>query len=48
MSDDEFAVYHEAFVAGGMTAPINLYRNIDRNAADVARYAGAPLSVADV
>jgi pimeloyl-ACP methyl ester carboxylesterase len=45
MSDDEFAVYHQAFVAGGLTAPLNLYRNIDRNAADAAPYAGAAMTV---
>jgi pimeloyl-ACP methyl ester carboxylesterase len=45
MSDEEFAVYHEAFVAGGLTAPLNLYRNIDRNAADAAPHAGVPIDV---
>ena len=45
MSGDEFAVYDEAFAAGGIGAPLNLYRTIDRNAIDAAPYAGAPMTV---
>lgn len=44
MSSAEFAVYRDAFVAGGITAPLHLYRNIDGNAADVAAHAGAPVT----
>lgn len=31
MSDADFAVYRNAFVTGGMTPPLNYYRNIDAN-----------------
>lgn len=36
MSADHFATYVEAFTAGGFGAPLNWYRNIDRNWADTA------------
>lgn len=45
MSEAEFAVYLDAFVAGGITAPLNLYRNIDRNVADAAPFAHASVAV---
>lgn len=41
LSDEDFAVYRDAFVAGGMFGPLSYYRNIDRNAAEVAEYADA-------
>jgi len=44
MSEAEFAVYLDAFVAGGITAPLNLYRNIDRNVADAAPFAHATVT----
>ncbi|MBI2912709.1 MAG: alpha/beta hydrolase [Chloroflexi bacterium] len=31
LSDEEFQVYVEAFRKGGLTGPLNFYRNIDRN-----------------
>ena len=31
LSSDEFQVYLEAFSGGGMSGPLNYYRNIDRN-----------------
>ena len=45
MSDDESRVYLDAFVAGGMFGPLSYYRNIDRNAADVAHMADATVDV---
>lgn len=44
-TDAEFATYVEAFTAGGMFGPINAYRNIDRNAADVAALADAEITM---
>lgn len=41
MSDAEFAVYHKAFRAGGMTGPLNYYRNIDANWKAVKPHADA-------
>ncbi len=31
LSDEEFRVYVEAFGAGGLSGPLSIYRNIDRN-----------------
>ncbi len=45
MTDDEFGVYRDAFATGGITAPLNLYRNIDRNVADTTAYADASVTV---
>lgn len=39
MSDDDFAVYRDAFVAGGVSGPVSYYRNIDANAAATAHLA---------
>ncbi|GMQ94885.1 MAG: epoxide hydrolase EphA [Acidimicrobiia bacterium] len=36
MTDEEFSTYAEAFKAGGITGPVNWYRNIDANAAALA------------
>jgi pimeloyl-ACP methyl ester carboxylesterase len=33
MTDDDFATYRDAFVAGGLFGPLGPYRNIDANAA---------------
>ncbi|VAW06991.1 Epoxide hydrolase [hydrothermal vent metagenome] len=33
MTDEEFTTYADAFKAGGITGPVNWYRNIDANAA---------------
>ncbi|MDJ0790636.1 MAG: alpha/beta hydrolase [Acidimicrobiia bacterium] len=38
-TEDEFAVYVEAFKAGGISGAVNWYRNIDANAEAFARYA---------
>ncbi len=43
MSPRDFAVYVAAFESGGITGPLNYYRNIDRNVADVAEHANAPI-----
>ncbi len=45
MGDDEFAVYLNAFRAGGMTGPLNYYRNIDANWAATEASAGSPVRV---
>jgi pimeloyl-ACP methyl ester carboxylesterase len=45
MSDEEFSVYLDAFVAGGMFGPLSYYRNIDRNTADVAHLADASITM---
>jgi pimeloyl-ACP methyl ester carboxylesterase len=44
MTDDEFAVYRDAFVAGGLFGPLGPYRNIDANAADTEYLANAPIT----
>jgi pimeloyl-ACP methyl ester carboxylesterase len=44
LTDDEFATYAEAFKTGGITGPVNWYRNIDANAAAFARELDAPIS----
>ncbi len=44
LADDEFAVFLEAFSDGGITGPVNWYRNIDANAAAYADYMDAPIS----
>ncbi|NNC74683.1 MAG: alpha/beta hydrolase [Acidimicrobiia bacterium] len=45
LTDDEFAVFLDAFVSGGITGPVNLYRNIDANAAATQHLANAPVTV---
>ena len=45
MSDEEFAVYLEAFTSGSITGPVNYYRNIDANHAATAHLANAPVPV---
>lgn len=44
MADDEFATYVDAFTAGGISGPVNWYRNIDRNAAALAHTLDAPIT----
>jgi pimeloyl-ACP methyl ester carboxylesterase len=42
--DDEFAVYVDAFAAGGITGPVNYYRNIDANIEATAHLKDAAVS----
>ncbi len=44
MSQDEFAVYRDAFVAGGIFGPLGPYRNIDANAAATEHLANASIT----
>ncbi len=44
MTDDEFAVYRNAFVEGGIFGPLGPYRNIDANAATTEYLANAPIT----
>ncbi len=44
MTADEFTVYLDAFVAGGMFGPLGPYRNIDTNAAATEHLANAPIT----
>lgn len=44
MTDDDFAVYLDAFVEGGLSGPLGPYRNIDANAAATAHLANAPIT----
>jgi pimeloyl-ACP methyl ester carboxylesterase len=43
LTDEEFAVFADAFKAGGITGPVNWYRNIDTNAVAFAGYLDAPI-----
>jgi pimeloyl-ACP methyl ester carboxylesterase len=43
LADDEFSVFVDAFRAGGITGPVNWYRNIDHNAATFAEFLDAPI-----
>jgi pimeloyl-ACP methyl ester carboxylesterase len=43
LTDDEFSVFADAFMAGGIAGPVNWYRNIDDNAARYAEYLDAPI-----
>jgi pimeloyl-ACP methyl ester carboxylesterase len=43
-SDEEFAVYVEAFTEGGIAGPINYYRNIDANLEATAHLKDAPVT----
>mgnify|MGYP006273448197 CR=1 FL=1 len=38
LSESDLAVYRRAFAAGGMTAPLHWYRNLDANWEDMARF----------
>ena len=44
LDEDELATYVDAFTAGGISGPVNWYRNIDRNAAVLAHTLDAPIS----
>lgn len=44
LTDAEFCVFVEAFEAGGITGPVNWYRNIDANARAFADVRDAPIS----
>jgi pimeloyl-ACP methyl ester carboxylesterase len=44
MGDDEFAVYRNAFVEGGIFGPLGPYRNIDANAAATEHLANGPIT----
>jgi pimeloyl-ACP methyl ester carboxylesterase len=44
MTADEFAVYRDAFVEGGIFGPLGPYRNIDANAAATEHLANAPIT----
>ncbi len=44
MTDEEFSTYAEAFKAGGITGPVNWYRNIDTNAAALAETVDADIT----
>jgi pimeloyl-ACP methyl ester carboxylesterase len=45
LSDDDLGVYVDAFVAGGISGPVNLYRNLDRNWDDFDHLANAVVEV---
>lgn len=44
MTNNELDVYVDAFTAGGISGPVNWYRNIDRNAAVFAHTLDAPIT----
>ena len=44
MSGDDFAVYRDSFVEGGIFGPLGPYRNIDANAAATEYLANAPIT----
>ena len=44
MTSDELATYVNAFTDGGITGPVNWYRNIDRNAKALAHTFNAPIT----
>ncbi|MFV1999430.1 MAG: alpha/beta fold hydrolase [Acidimicrobiia bacterium] len=44
MTDEDFSVYLEAFKNGGITGPVNWYRNIDANAETYASKIDAPVT----
>jgi pimeloyl-ACP methyl ester carboxylesterase len=44
MGDDEFAIYRNAFVEGGIFGPLGPYRNIDANAAATEYLANGPIT----
>jgi pimeloyl-ACP methyl ester carboxylesterase len=43
MTSDELATYVDAFTAGGVSGPVNWYRNIDRNVATLGHTLDAPI-----
>jgi pimeloyl-ACP methyl ester carboxylesterase len=44
MTEEEFSTYLDAFATGGVTGPVNWYRNIDRNATALAHTLDAPIT----
>ncbi|MEA3502789.1 MAG: alpha/beta hydrolase [Actinomycetota bacterium] len=44
MGDNDFAVFRDAFVDGGIFGPLGPYRNIDANAAATEHLANAPIT----
>jgi len=44
LTDGEFAVYRDAFVAGGLFGPLGPYRNIDANAVATQHLANTPIA----
>jgi len=46
MAPEDFAVYRDAFVAGGIGGPLNYYRNIDANHDALAEFENAPIELA--
>ena len=42
---EDFAVYRDAFVAGGMRGPLNYYRNIDANHEAMTPHQNAPVTI---
>jgi pimeloyl-ACP methyl ester carboxylesterase len=44
LTDEEFSVFLDAFKAGGISGPINWYRNIDANAVTFADKVDAPIT----
>jgi len=45
MPEEDFAVYRDAFIEGGISGPINYYRNIDANWEATAHLAHRPIEV---
>lgn len=43
LSAEDFAVYRDSFVAGGMSGPLNYYRNIDANHDSLAGFENAQI-----
>lgn len=43
LTDEEFDVYVDAFTSGGITGPVNWYRNIDANAAALGYLQNEPI-----
>lgn len=44
LSDREFDYFLSAFESGGITGPVNWYRNIDANVAHYSKYLDAPIT----
>ena len=44
LTDEEFDVFVDAFTSGGITGPVNWYRNIDANAAALAHARNTPIA----
>jgi len=45
LSAEDFAVYRDAFVAGGMRGPLNYYRNIDANHVAMAPHQNVAITI---